>query len=453
MPEYIVFFIEKETFDRLYTKDDRYIRPRTANNKENKHSRAAIMFDGCSDWDVTPDSYRESTTKKLQRYERSKDEPDSPIHEEVDRQDHDTEFLENRMTELVRENQKLSAQNSALSEKLEANAAELDKARNDLNALKHSRVNADDYRELESYCRRMKEEMNRLQRNISDTEQRYSKAIEDNQRLQAEFQRLQDEATEKIEQLQRANESLGRTAQDRLENAITLEGENKKLAGKLEVASTDCARMKFDLDRYETLDLRGGVDAFLECISGMFNDIMDSEDISKIRDKAELRMENLVLNSEYCGFRLLKHERGTAIGNENILPTSEETGDESLDRTVKTCKKIGCDVKGFPSMAIDEKLVLWKYDPALRPAEPEPEKNVPAQENSSEDNIPSQTNPKPSEGPECGAEQPADGPPQTEQGETDPKTVTETMRIDGPDVNGQVVLDNTGPETKTTDKE
>ena len=368
MPKFMILTMDADTFNSTMRRvgEETYV---FATDPKQQYK---LRVDSHSVWEVTPDAFLEKAvqvTKNLRaenealklrclELEASGQMAPSPscdtgsqYPKEVQRLHEEIDSLRARNADLEKSDhmaQKRSAELEAAVLEYRQSLEQLNgQVRQYKSALENRSIQEDTILDLERRNDKLTSLLNQANLEVSELTAENKKLVQDNNHL-AGISRTMDDTIAKLD---------SRIKQDAV-SIEHLENVNSRL-------SASNASLNMDLSRYMRLELGGMLRDILECISNMYNRAMDTDDLDDIRKKSDFFVDMLQSRLLGYGVELRLHKRGVRIGDEDILPSSEETGVKELDRTVMKCRRIGCAVEGIPSAEVNEEVVVWRYNPDL----------------------------------------------------------------------------------------
>ena len=185
--------------------------------------------------------------------------------------------------------------------------------------------------------------------------------------------RTYDQVTDRLTAVQKQveqNESLKEQLADKDKEIDMWSSANASLRERYRKAEeavrdfqSEAALLQAEKTKRESVKMRELTDIFLEYMSGIYNASLDITDIQTLSQMIQARTDKVIMVAGSCGVDIVRHDRGSALGDGRMDIDTIVTHEPELDNHVSKSRKFGCSFRNSAEAEIPERITVHKYVP------------------------------------------------------------------------------------------
>ena len=229
-----------------------------------------------------------------------------------------------------------------------------------------------DRKEIDSLKKR-NEALDRENRILEARVENAEVIINDLRSKYSSISRTYDQVTDRLTEVQKQveqNESLKEQLVDKDKEIDMWSSANASLRERYRKAEetakdfqSEVALLQAEKTKRESVKIRELTDIFLEYMSGIYNASLDITDIQTLSQMIRARTDKVIMVAGGCGVDIVRHDRGSVLGDGRMDIDTMVTHEPELDNHVSKSRKFGCSFRNSAESEIPERITVHKYVP------------------------------------------------------------------------------------------
>ena len=204
----------------------------------------------------------------------------------------------------------------------------------------------------------LQERCDKLQQEAKENNDVFETSLE---QMKEKYEEVISSITDSNKQLQRLSNNLNAESEQWKDSYKTLVKKYKDVKEEKESLEHTKDYFKNQAESLKSVPLNDITNYVLDYMTTLFNAAKDKDNPEALRDVIIGRTEYLGMMLESAGINVIRHERGSVLGNERADIEFKTTDDPELDCKVIKSEHFGCTFKSDLYPMIPERVMVYRY--------------------------------------------------------------------------------------------